>query len=1018
MYKRTVLIVDDQEINRKILGKILHKEYKVLYAEDGGVALEQLKEHQDTISAVVLDIVMPEVDGYEVLKAMSEDSKLCLIPVIVSSISSGDEDEIKALALGAQDFIAKPYKADIIRHRLSNLIRLRESAATINKVEKDPVTGLYNKGFFISKVEDVLRENRDKEYDIIAFGVERFKLVNDAYGTKKGDEVLKYLAGIAQEACKTGDICGRFEADNFYLFRPHTIYTNEMMKPWLWKVKDCPVELDIKLHVGIYVITSTELEVETMCDRAKLAANLNKGKYEQYFSYYDDSLRNKILHEQFILSTMHTALMEGQFTVYYQPKYNLDSEMVVGAEALVRWIHPQKGFMSPKDFIPIFERNGFITQLDRYVWGKTCENIRKWMDMGYPPVAISVNVSRADIYNPNLLDILLNLIAKYEIPIRSLHLEITESAYTENPDQIIEAVHRLKDAGFIIEMDDFGTGYSSLNMLAEMPVDILKLDMRFIQMEATTSSGRGIINFIMSLAKWMNLAVVAEGVETKEQIAMLRSMDCNYVQGFYFAKPMKCEDFEELLTSIKATEMICTNRTAVEYMVGRKSTQKLESGRVMLVVDDMEINRAALAASFIDSFVVRECENGQDAWEYLDKHYEDVEIVMLDLLMPVMDGFQLLSKIRSDTKMCELPVIITSQGDADSERQALAMQANDFISRPYNVEIIRHRVANVVGSHQLACLKEEMLVDEELRNSFTEKEKIVENLDETILRHIEIIRPYFDVVRLVDPTQTMVCESRENAECDMHSCYSIWGKTARCNNCISLKSYEKCGRANKLEYSDKGLFFVISQYVPYGKYGAVLEMVTHLDNKYVDSIFDKDLLYTNLDAINNQLERDDLTGVYNRRHLDTYLNQYIANARAQKTDLGVAMIDIDYFKQLNDTKGHLVGDQALITIARMLEDNIALSKGDFVTRFGGDEFIIVCRDISPDTFKKRMEAVIKLVQFIQNDKGEKTEISISAGCVMLSEVRTGEAMELIDRADHRLYLAKKQGRGRIAMEDE
>lgn len=709
MQKRTILIVDDQAINRKILGKLLENQYKLLYACDGKEAMEILRSRTDSISVVILDIIMPVMNGYDVLAKMRLDEKLSKIPVIVSSQKDNDEDEIKALALGAQDFIAKPYKVEIIKHRLENIIKLRETAAIVNKTQLDQLTGLYNKQFFIQKVQELLAENPEKKYDLLCVGIERFKLINDTYGIQQGDKVLQHIANLLMEACKEINICGRFGSDIFFGVLPHLdAYTNEMFLPWFQKLKEYPLERDIKLHCGIYMIHDVSMPITAMCDRAQLAADKNRGKYDECFDIYDDSLRKKLLEEQYIVSNMQTALKENQFHVYYQPKYNLNTEKIVGAEALVRWIHPEKGFMSPGSFIPIFEKNGFITQLDEYVWETACKDIRAWMNGGNSPVAISVNVSRADIYNPKLADVLLNLIEKYQIPMRYLHLEITETAYTENPKQIIAVVGHLRELGFLIEMDDFGSGYSSLNMLADMPVDVLKLDIGFIQSETKKTSGKGILSFVISLAKWLNLAVVAEGVETKEQVMLLRSMDCNYVQGFYYAKPMDKNHFIELLHSGETTEMICTSRAESDYAINAKRSEALEQGRVMLVVDDIEINRAALAATFEDTYVIVEKKNGKEAWEYLEKHYEEVDIVMLDLLMPVMDGFQLLERIREDGQMADIPVIITSQGDEDTERRALEMKADDFIAKPYNPDIVRHRVANVAANYELKRIKRSM----------------------------------------------------------------------------------------------------------------------------------------------------------------------------------------------------------------------------------------------------------------------------------------------------------------------
>ncbi|MDD3369274.1 MAG: diguanylate cyclase [Lachnospiraceae bacterium] len=610
----------------------------------------------------------------------------------------------------------------------------------------------------------------------------------------------------------------------------------------------------------------------------------------------------------------------------------------------------------------------------------------------------------------------LELVAKYRIPIRYLHLEITESAYTDNPRQIIEVVEKMRNLGFVIEMDDFGSGYSSLNMLAEMPVDVLKLDMKFVQNEAKKSSGKGILSFVISLAKWLDLAVVAEGVETAEQISSLRSMDCNYVQGFYFAKPMKLEDFENLLQTAKTTEMVCTSRTAVQYIVDDMPKHEAADGKVMLIVDDIEINRAALAANFMDSYAIVEKENGKMAWEYLDEHYDQVNIIMLDLLMPVMDGFQLLNKIRSDERMKNLPVIITSQGDSDSEKRALEMRANDFISKPYNTEIIRHRVENVVAGYELHCIKKhELELSDLMENEKGSQES--PSPDEKIKNNVEVLKPYFDVVRLVDPVHTLVYENDKDEKCDIHSCYAIWGKTTRCNHCTSLKAYEQKSKFTKLEYSEDGLYFVISEYVPYGSAGAVIELVTKLDDEYVDNVFDKDLLYMNLDELNLQLEYDELTGVYNRRHISLHQDKYISRARKYDRNLGIAMVDVDYFKAMNDTYGHLAGDEILKTVAKMLENNIALSKGDFVSRFGGDEFIIVCRDIQPDIFVKRVQAVSDLIHHMIMGEGIRVEVGISAGCVSASEFPDLDANGLIEQADKRMYRAKEAGKGRVVYTD-
>ncbi|MDD3277676.1 MAG: EAL domain-containing protein [Lachnospiraceae bacterium] len=1019
MGKATILIAEDENINRKILGRILSDTYDILYACDGQECMDLLREHVGEISAVLLDIVMPEKDGYEVLREVQSDAELSKIPIIVSSQMSKDEFEIRALELGAQDFISKPYKPDIIRHRLANTIKLRETAALVNLVEKDELTGLYNKQFFFRKVEEKLRTDETGRYDLICLDIERFKLINDTFGLSTGDQLLYHIAGLLINAGGDRTICSHFGADVFFLLQPQdAAFTEETYLDLAEKINAFPIQIQIKVHYGVYHIHDITVPISAMCDRAQLAVDRIKGQYDQLVAYYDDSIRQKLLNERFITDCMKEALESGQFQVYYQPKYELTGETIAGAEALVRWLHPTLGLMQPGSFIPLFEKNGFITQLDRFVWETACKDIRERIDAGKKLIAISVNVSRNDIYNLELVEILYNLVEKYQIPIQYLHLEITETAYTDNPQQIFLVIEKLRKLGFIIEMDDFGSGYSSLNMLAEVPIDILKLDMRFIKNESNSSSGKGILSFIISLAKWLNLAVVAEGVETEEQIASLRTMDCNYVQGYYFARPMTKGDFVKLIDESQLSEMHCKSSVRQEKESDETASRRAHQGRVMLIVDDIEVNRVTLAGAFYEEYQIQEAENGQQAWEYLQKNFEVVDIVLLDLLMPVMDGFQLLKHIRSDERTRQLPVIITSQGDKDGEARSFAMKADDFISKPYNLEVVRHRVKNVMANYYLQQLQEEAFLLERISQMDGQETAVLpSNQPVDIQAELENLRRYFDIVRLVDPRRTSVYPDAHAHKCDIHGCYSVWGKEKRCNNCISLRAVQDQTRYNKLEYSEKGLFFVISQYIRIDEQDAVIEMVTKLDDTYVDNVFERDLLFMKLDELNHRLESDELTGVYNRRHINLYLNTYIKHARKYDRQLGLAMIDLDGLKKINDTYGHLTGDVAIKKVAHILKTNFAASKGDFVARFGGDEFLVVCRNIEMKVFEKRIRSVIDLISRETFPGEEKMRIGFSAGCVGLVEVPGCDADALIAKADERLYRAKESGRSCVVASD-
>ena len=546
--RKKILVVEDNMLNRSLLCQILSADYDVEEAENGQEALGVLRQFGEGISLILLDIIMPVMDGYTFLSIMKADHSYSSIPVIVTTQNDAESDEVAALSHGATDFVAKPYKPQIILHRVAGIIRLRETAAMINMIQYDRLTGLYSKQYFYQQAGEVLLRNPDQQYDIICSDIENFKLINDVFGVKAGDRLLRGIGNAYAERLKGIGICGRLNSDQFACLLKHRDdYTDDMFIEASILTNGLLDIHNIVMKWGIYNVEDRSVSIEQICDRALLAARSIKGQYGKYFAIYDDTLRNQLLREQAITDSMESALSQNQFLVYLQPKYRIKDEVLVGAEALVRWNHPVWGFLSPAEFIPLFEKNGFITRLDRFVWEKACAVLHDWDERGYYPMSVSVNVSRADIYNEDLADTLVKIIEKYDLDPSRLHLEITESAYTENPKQIIDTVTTLRELGFVIEMDDFGSGYSSLNMLNDMPIDILKLDMKFIRSEMAKPKSQGILQFIINLARWMNLSVVAEGVETKAQLLRLTEIGCDYVQGYYFAKPMPCQEFEGLL---------------------------------------------------------------------------------------------------------------------------------------------------------------------------------------------------------------------------------------------------------------------------------------------------------------------------------------------------------------------------------------------------------------------------------------------------------------------------------------
>lgn len=700
---KTILVVDDNRVNRQILVKILSSDYSILEAEDGQAALKLLHKKQEAVSVVLLDIVMPVMDGYEVLRQMRGDPFLSKIPVIVASGQDSEDAEIKALSLGANDYIVKPYKPEIIRHRVANTIYLKETSAFVNSVQHDTLTGLFGKEYFYLKVGETLQNNPEQKYDLICFDVERFKLVNDRYGTAVGDELLRHIGQTLLEKTQDFGFCARLEADEFACLIAHRDhYVKSDFSDSIEKINALAehIKLSLVLRYGVYAIDDPTVPVDIMCDRADLAKESIKGKYETYFACYDDSLRQKLLDEQMIVSDMKTALTEGQFQVYFQPKYDLKTEQIAGAEALIRWQHPVKGLLSPAQFIPIFEKNGFISNLDYYVWEQSCQQIKAWKSEGAAMVPVSVNVSRVDIYDLELPEKVLSLIQKYELAPRNLHLEITESAYMENPDQLIETVSRLKKMGFIIEMDDFGTGYSSLNMLSELPIDILKLDMRFIQHEAQKTGDRSVLSFIISLAKWMNLKVVAEGTETLEQIKLLQSLGCEYAQGYYYAQPMPQKQFERHLHEAWLT---AGGHWYDEDAVPR--ADEAYQHKTLLLLDRNAVDYPVLINEPIGEYQVECVEDAARALAVLADKKD--RICALTISLPDKLSIEQAAALLDACKKYSLPALLLYDPARRPSDELIKLGFSDYTTRPYEPQQFALRLQNAISNARMEKFEQE-----------------------------------------------------------------------------------------------------------------------------------------------------------------------------------------------------------------------------------------------------------------------------------------------------------------------
>ena len=546
--KKTILVVDDEYINRVMLGEILNDRFNVLYAENGKEALEMMQVNENVLSAVLLDLLMPVMDGSKLLDMIREDERFRRIPVIVLTSEKGAE--VESLRRGAADFITKPYDApEVIVARLERIIELSENRVMIQSTERDELTGLFSKSFFYEYAQLMDRYQGKRSMDAVVINIDGFHLINEIYGRELGDSVLKRLADISRDyAHENEGIAARGRADTFYLYLNHQDSYDKLED----RLKNGFAGLassHINVRVGVYASPDADQTMENRFDRARVACNTLRGNFQRTVAFFDDEMQHNAIFSQRLIYDIHEGIEQKQFEVFFQPKYGIqgDKPVLKMAEALIRWRHPEFGMVSPFAFISLFEENGLISNIDHFVWSETAGYIHKWKETYGVSIPVSVNVSRIDIYDADIVPRIEGLVRDNDLSPGELHLEITESAYAENVDQLIRVVDTFRDKGFLIELDDFGAGYSSLNMLANLPIDVLKMDMKFMQSVTKDEKSRRMVQIIMEIADFLKVPVVAEGVENEEQYRLLKDMGCQYIQGYYFSRPLPAQEFEELI---------------------------------------------------------------------------------------------------------------------------------------------------------------------------------------------------------------------------------------------------------------------------------------------------------------------------------------------------------------------------------------------------------------------------------------------------------------------------------------
>ena len=1008
--RRQVLIVDDEMINRELLGAVLMEDYEVLYAENGMEALEKIRTLKDTLSLVMLDLLMPRLSGTEVLMTLKADPELQKIPVIV--LTADQNAEVDSLNRGAIDFIPKPYPdRDVILARVRRTIELSEDRDIIQSTERDPLTGLYNREFFYRYAEQFDQHHSDLEMDCIVVDVNHFHMINERFGTAYGDEVLRRVGSKLRKSVSgdNGIVCRR-EADMFLLYCPHREdYQQILDNASLGLAEDdIPANSRVRLRMGVYAMADKKLDIERRFDRAKMASDTVRNSFARAIGMYDSLLHERELYAEQLIEEFPTAIAEKQFKVYYQPKFDVRPEIPVlaSAEALVRWQHPRLGMISPGVFIPLFEENGLIHELDQYVWREAAAQIRDWKLRLGLAVPVSVNVSRIDMYDPHLLDTLRTILRDNCLQASEFLLEITESAYTQDSAQIIETVNGLRQDGFRIEMDDFGTGYSSLNMISSLPIDALKLDMQFIRSAFRENQDTRLLEVILDIADYLNVPVIAEGVETEEQFKALRAMGCDLIQGYYFSRPVPAEDYERFL---------CPPEGRGEHVDALSRERAPKRGRGNYGGDSLGQIRHALSGGFESIYYIN-TETGSYVVFNAAGKQEDLQIrnsgesFFADIREAVprhvseVDRERVLLSLDKETLLLQLigsqsfsMVFRVERGGGPVYYLCKAVRAGD-----------RDDTHIVIGLSN---------IDEEMRQANLRDAS--ESVSLSFLRLAQELCADMENVYYVDTRTNVYSEfaaggvgearNREKigrdffAECEKNLPRCVYGE-----DCASLAAALDKETLLAALKEDRSFTITFRRLIDGEPVYYRLKAVRAADEESghivigVSNIDAQVRREQELAAARERANRDALTGVKSKHAFTDAERAWDGRIAAGKAGaFAVAFCDPNGLKAVNDTLGHAEGDRYIREACREICDTFKHSP---VYRIGGDEFVAILSGADYD------ERGSLLAAFEAENERRANSGGIQIACG-LAEFRPGEDTSfsaVFDRADAAMYADKKR----------
>lgn len=869
----------------------------------------------------------------------------------------------------------------------------------------DALTGLFYKRAFFDRAQKFIKQAQDeKEFCLVAIDIEHFKLFNEWYGTDAGDKFLADIAYRLNEACiaRCG-VAGYLGDDDFAIIVPNRRDLLEFLEAdIIGRVREYEDSAGFMPAFGVYFIEDKDMSVSAMYDRASIALAKIRGNYGSRMNFYEPGMMLKIEEEHLLLKEVPRALFGHEFVFFLQPKCNMTSGKIIGAEALVRWKKPDGTTVPPSEFIPVLEKNGFITNLDKYIWEEVCHFLRSIIDRGVRPVPISINVSRVDIYSMDVPRFIGNLLRSYHLEPKLLEIEITESAYTEKMELINEVVNSLRKQGMSVHMDDFGSGYSSLNMLNDVNIDVLKLDMKFLSIsENRMGKGLGILEAVINMARMMGTKVIVEGVETKEQVNFLLDMGCEYAQGYFFYKPVPMEEFETLLLN---------ERKLFDYSgLQLKKNNQLHIRELMNenLFSETIVNNILGAIAFVECYgdvveIVRtndtyarvimskDGDENRHRYPMENIYYEDREL-FLNIFKnayanPLEGASGEFRYVKPDGIIVWYRIRVFFLREQDGHRMFYG-SVTDIISekqRELEINITEKKLESALRLSQINCFEWHVYNDtcSFMNISVSEAMAAAGGV---------FTRKYTEITGFWDKFLGYVQQKFANYEEVVE-----FFKAFKNGNVLEARSMDiqfsaDVAKSSWLRVTCEPMVNLMGE-------------VTHIIGAFTDvteEIREKLLL-------EKKAATDELTKVYNRYGGVGLIEDYLEEMSENDTAV-LMMLDLDNFKQANDVYGHSFGDKILVGLTAILRRYFR--EDDVICRVGGDEFIILCKGINHDTVsKKTLEIVEKISQLDGGEANYKT--SCSLGYVMVPK-EGRNFKELFNKADEAMYRAKKMGKNTV-----